>query len=62
MVMEVDALVALKKYRERFETAGDAASSLSVSKQYLSDMLNGRRDPSERILSKLGLRRAVVKG
>ncbi len=61
MVMEVDALSALKTYCKRFDTQGDAASSLAVSKQYLNDLLHGRRELSPRILNKLGLRQAVVK-
>ena len=61
MVKEVDALAALKAHCEKFKTQGDAASSLAVSKQYLNDMLRGRRELSPRLLGKLGLRKAVVK-
>ncbi len=58
---EINALDALLAYVERFPTRGDAASALSISKQYLSDMLHGRRDLSPRLLAKLGLKRVVVK-
>ena len=61
MANEVDAIEALKHYCKRFETQGDAASSLAVSKQYLNDLLHGRRGFSDRLLKKLGLRKAVVK-
>ena len=37
-----------------------AAAKLGITPQYLCDLLNGRRTFSERILAKLGLRRAVV--
>lgn len=60
MAIEVNALDALQKFRSKYSTLGDAASALAVSKQYLSDMLHGRRDPSPRILGKIGLRKAVV--
>lgn len=58
---ETDPLETLHKFRDRYETLGDAASALSISKQYLSDMLRGRRDLSPRLLGKLGLKRVVVK-
>ena len=60
MATEVNALDTLQRFREQFDTLGDCASALAVSKQYLSDMLKGRRDLSPRILGKLGLKRAVV--
>ena len=65
MSTEVDAREALKAYVKKFtdrrNTQADAASSLAVSQQYLSDLLNGRRGFSDRLLKKLGLRKAVVK-
>lgn len=57
----LDPLAELHKFCEQFETKGDAASALSVSKQYLSDMIHARRDISPRLLKKLGLQRIVVK-
>lgn len=65
MSTEVDALDALKAYVKKFtdtdRTQADAASSLAVSQQYLTDLLKGRRGFSDRLLKKLGLRKAVVK-
>ena len=60
MAVEVNPNTALQKFRSQHETLGDAADALGVSKQYLSDMLQGRRDLSPRILAKLGLKRAVI--
>jgi transcriptional regulator with XRE-family HTH domain len=37
-----------------------AAEFLGVSQQYLTDLLKGRRDPGEKILSKLGLEASVI--
>ena len=58
---ELNALDVLKDYVDGFETKGHAATALGVSKQYLNDMLNRHRDISPRMLSKLGLKRAVVR-
>lgn len=60
MVTEVDALAALKKFKQQFETDGDCASAIAVSKQYLHQMLTEERPISPRVLAKLGLKRAVV--
>lgn len=57
----VDALDELRRYVDRFDRQGDAAKALGVSLPYLSDMLHGNRNISERVLSKLKLRRVVVK-
>ena len=38
-----------------------AAKHLGISQAYFCDMLNGRRDVSGRMLSKLGFRRVVVR-
>ena len=58
--MEVDALDKLKEFTRGFDTGGDAASALAVSKQYLHQMLTEERPISPRVLAKLGLKRAVV--
>lgn len=57
---EIDPLVALKRFVGEYETQGAAADALGVSRPYLSDILNGRREFSDAILQKLGLRRIVV--
>lgn len=58
---ETNAADVLRRFRDQFETLGDAASALSISKQYLSDMLQDRRNISPRILGKLGLKKIVVR-
>lgn len=41
-------------------TGKAAAESLGVSQQYLTDVIKGRRDPGDKILSALGLQSRVV--
>jgi len=36
------------------------ARKLGVSETYLSDVINGRRDPADRLLSALGMERVVT--
>lgn len=53
----------IKKLEQIIQERGTqkaAAEFLGVSEQYLSDLLKGRRDPGEKILSKLGLEASVV--
>lgn len=57
---EINPRETLRVLVGRFETQSDAAASLSVSKQYLNDLLHGRRTFSLRLLKKLGLKRVVV--
>ena len=38
-----------------------AAELLGISAQYLNDLLQGRRDPSDNILEKLGLEWKIVR-
>jgi hypothetical protein len=58
---EMNALDALQRFRDQFETNKDAAKALGVTPVYFGDLLRARRDISPRILQKLGLRKAVVK-
>jgi len=53
-----DALYAFVK---RYPRQLDAARALEISPAYLSDLVNGRRDITDGILAKLGLKRVVVK-
>lgn len=53
-----DALIA---YCKRFPRQLDAAAALQITPAYLSDLINGRRDITDPLLAKLGLRRIVVK-
>ena len=48
---------------DRIREAGDQktlAKQLGVSQGYLSDVLLGRREPADKILTRLGLRRVVT--
>jgi plasmid maintenance system antidote protein VapI len=57
---EIDPRVALAAFIKRHKTQAAAAEALGVSRPYLSDIVNGRRDFSDAVLEKLGLRRVVV--
>lgn len=53
----------IKKVEKIIEERGTkkaAAEFLGVSQQYLGDLLKGRRDPGEKILSRLGLQAKVI--
>ena len=43
-----------------FMTNKEAALSFGISESYLSDILSGRRQPGEKILFKLGLKKEIV--
>jgi len=58
---EIDAYAVLLRFVGEHKRQADAAMALGVTASYLSDLVNKRRDISDSILSKLGLRRAVVK-
>ena len=60
MSKDIDPKAWLRALVGQHGTQKAAAKALGVSPAYLGDMLMGRRDISERILAKLGLRRAVV--
>lgn len=60
-VKGIDALGRLHAFVNRYKTRRDAASALGITPQYLSDLLSTRRDLSDKMLAKLGLRRVVVK-
>jgi plasmid maintenance system antidote protein VapI len=57
---EIDPRKALDAFVAKHKTQAAAAEVLGVSRPYLSDIINGRRDFSDQILEKLGLRRVVV--
>lgn len=51
------------KLRRLCEAAGGQgrwAEQNGLAASFISDVLNGRRDPSEKLLSKLGLKRRIV--
>ena len=56
----INPTAALNDFAERFVTNVDAAKELGITPQYLSDLRHGRRDVTNTILKKLGLRRIVV--
>ncbi len=58
----IDPVAELNKLIERHGSQMAVAERLGVSSVYISDLVNGRRDFSERMLEKLGLVRVVVKG
>lgn len=57
---EVNPLERLNAFVAKHKTQAAAAEALDVSRPYLSDIINGRRDFSDQVLEKLGLRRVVV--
>ena len=56
---EREALAVLRKIVARYPSQTAAAASLKLTKQYLHDILHGRRKLSDRVLAKLGLARDV---
>ena len=42
------------------KTQRELAGELDISVQYLSDILNGRREPGPKILSALGIERRIT--
>lgn len=57
---EIEPLEALRAFVAKHPTQQAAAEALGVSPVYVSDLLNERRDFSDNMLAKLGLRRTVV--
>lgn len=61
--MKKDASQMRQVLREFCTKAGSqaaAAIELEVSRSYVSDMLNGRRDISENVAQRLGYKRTLV--
>lgn len=59
----IDAQAVRRRLRAYVTTCGSggaAARAMRISPQYLSDILHGRRDPSDRVCRGIGLRRLVV--
>ncbi len=57
---EIEPLERLQRFVETFRTQTAAADELGISRQYLSQLLGSKRDFSDQVLAKIGLRRAVV--
>lgn len=58
---EMDPIAVLRQVVKQHGSQTKAADALGVSGAYLSDLLNGNRPVSARILQQLGLERKVVK-
>jgi len=50
----------LREFVARYGSQIAAARALGISQPYMSDIMNGRRDLSERIMKSLGLERVIV--
>ena len=57
---ETNAIEALEAFVARHGSQEKAAKALGVKQAYVSQMINGRRDVTTRVLAKLGLKRIVV--
>ncbi len=57
----VDAHEELRRFVGKYATQREAAEVIGISQPHLSDMVNGRREVTPKVLDHLGLRRAVVK-
>ena len=55
-----DPVKALRRLVKTLGTQRSAAAGLGISVNYFSDLINGRRDCSDRILAKLKLKRVIV--
>lgn len=61
MVQEANPLEVLRAHVEKFDTMTQAAEDIGVSLTFLSDVLREQSPISQKILSRLGLRRAVIR-
>lgn len=51
----------LARHVKRAGNQKEAAKALGISAQYLNDLIQGRREPSDAVLEKLNLRRVIVR-
>ncbi len=56
----VEDLLAIMKHIQGEKTLTQFASELDLSKQYLSNVYNRHKEPSERLLDKLGFTRQTT--
>jgi transcriptional regulator with XRE-family HTH domain len=63
MIGHYDKGDVVLQLRDKLEgrTQADLAEEMSVTPQYLSDVLSGRRDPGPKILEYLGLKVGYVR-
>lgn len=59
-MLNVEQVRGLIKKRQGDRSASEFAKELGISPAYLSDVYLGRRDPGDKILSKLSIQRRVV--
>lgn len=55
-----ELLELLRREAEKGGSQKALAARLGITAQYLSDVLNGRREPGEAVLKPLGLRKVIV--
>jgi transcriptional regulator with XRE-family HTH domain len=56
----IEELIAIMKRVQGEKTLTKFAAELDLSKQYLSNVYNGHKEPSERLLHKLGFTRQTT--
>lgn len=56
----IEELLTIMKRVQGDKTLTEFAADLDVSKQYLSNVFNGHKEPSERLLGKIGFRRQTA--
>jgi transcriptional regulator with XRE-family HTH domain len=56
----IEELLAIMKRVQGEKTLTEFAAELDMSKQYLSNVYNRHKDPSERLLDKLGFARQTT--
>jgi hypothetical protein len=56
----IEELIAIMKRVQGEKTLTRFAAELDLSKQYLSNVYNGHKEPSERLLHKLGFTRQTT--
>lgn len=55
----VQFILFLRKQLPRYGSQNAMARAMGISGAYLSDLLNGKREPGEKVLNALGLERVV---
>lgn len=55
-----DVIELIRGEAEKTGSQKELAKKLGVSAQYISDILNGRREPGDAILKPLGLRKVTT--
>jgi transcriptional regulator with XRE-family HTH domain len=56
----IEELIAIMKRVQGEKTLTEFAAELDMSKQYISNVYNRHKDPSERLLEKLGFTRQTT--